>query len=183
MLFSEHLYWVLRRMVKRKAGAVERLPHWDRSEQQLLSLKENATWPRKTSILYITKTWSHWRRAGISANACKDLEWIEGVNGRQVPKHLGHRLRCRKWCWDKDHIQLNLVIPYSEERQETSPTQELSKRQSGCHERKNSITVTDQGSWPPPSIEIDQRPEKKFGQSFTGGNTALLQLTCHSSGE
>ena len=110
MLFSEHLYWVLRRMVKRKAGTAERLPHWDRSEQQLLLLNENATWPRKTSILYITKTWSHWRRAGISENACKDLEWIEGVSWSQVTKHLGHRLRCRKWCWDKDHIQLNLMM-------------------------------------------------------------------------
>ena len=28
--------------------------------------------------------------------------------------------------------------------------------------------VTDQGSWPPESIEIDKRPDKKFRQGFIG---------------
>ena len=34
--------------------------------------------------------------------------------------------------------------------------------------KKYFIIDIDQGSWPPQSIEIDQRPDKKFRQGFIG---------------
>ena len=51
----------------------------------------------------------------------------------------------------------------------------MTKDYNSQHSRKRKVgdhCVINHGSWPPYSIEVDKRPEKKFRQGFTGAPAA-----------
>ena len=80
-----------------------------------------------------------------------------------------------KWrCWNKWSRPL-LVTHREAAFGGPGGAQILSPEWDKCPTLGTTEYVTDQGSGPPQAIEIDQRPDKKFRQGFTGAPAAAAR--------
>ena len=69
------------------------------------------------------------------------------------------------------------VLPKCAGRQEDTREKRVMHMHLGCELMRMASQglqrpVTNQGSWPPQSVKIDQRPDKKFRQGFMGAPAA-----------